>query len=242
MFKISSLIFFIVLSLTAFGGKNYELTVKVLSLYEKAPIQGLKISTVINKQKIEIGITDKDGTILIKELKDKYLDVIVEDLKGIYKSNTLYYYNPKKVDEIEIVNLKFTKTIEDSIFQTVDLKYQKETDEFLERMKTDSLIDTVNYTEPVFMNGKIDLYKFISSNIEFTQEAIENGIQGKVYVSFIIQKDGTVTNVNVIRGIDKNLDKIAVRIVRYTNKWNPASKNGKPIQSYLTIPISFRLN
>ena len=72
--------------------------------------------------------------------------------------------------------------------------------------------------------------------------AEKKNIQGKVYVSFVVDTDGSITNVNIVRGVNELLDTEALRIVSSFPKYKPASNKGKPVKMMLTIPIDFRLN
>lgn len=70
---------------------------------------------------------------------------------------------------------------------------------------------------------------------------MENGISGKVYIQFVIEKDGSITDVKVARGVDSSLDKEAVRVVKSMPKWTPGKQRGKPVRVAYTLPINFQL-
>ena len=83
--------------------------------------------------------------------------------------------------------------------------------------------------------------KWISKNVKYPVLAMENGIQGKVYIQFVIEKDGSITDVKVARGVDASLDKEAVRVVKAMPKWKPGKQRGKPVRVSYTVPINFQL-
>lgn len=83
--------------------------------------------------------------------------------------------------------------------------------------------------------------KWISKNVKYPVLAMENGIQGKVFVQFVIEKDGSITDVKVSRGVDASLDKEAVRVVKAMPKWKPGKQRGKPVRVSYTLPIFFQL-
>ena len=83
--------------------------------------------------------------------------------------------------------------------------------------------------------------KWISKNVIYPVLAMENGIQGKVFVQFVIEKDGSITDVKVSRGVDASLDKEAVRVVKAMPKWKPGKQRGKPVRVSYTLPIFFQL-
>ena len=95
--------------------------------------------------------------------------------------------------------------------------------------------------EASFVGGKDALKMWLVENINYPQEAIELGIEGKVYVSFVISKDGSVKNVVIRKFADPLLDKEALRVVQSMPRWNPEIIGGKPVNSVFNLPISFKL-
>lgn len=93
---------------------------------------------------------------------------------------------------------------------------------------------------PSFPGGNVQ--KWISKNVKYPVLAMENGIQGKVYIQFVIEKDGSITDVKVVRGVDASLDKEAVRVVKAMPKWKPGKQRGKPVRVSYTLPINFQLS
>ena len=95
---------------------------------------------------------------------------------------------------------------------------------------------------PEFPGGDLGLMKYIVNNVKYPPIAKEYNITGKVYVSFIVDKTGNVTNVKIVRGVDKNLDAEALRVVKSLPKYKPGKQRGKPVRVMFTIPINFTLN
>ena len=95
--------------------------------------------------------------------------------------------------------------------------------------------------KPHFVGGESEMYKWLSANIMYPPEALERGATGKIIVSFVIEKDGKITNVKLVRGKDPDLDKEAVRIVKKMPKWEPALNRGVPVRCEYTLPITFNL-
>ena len=81
----------------------------------------------------------------------------------------------------------------------------------------------------------------IANDIKYPVIAQENGIQGKVYVTFVVGKDGSVSNATIARGVDASLDKEALRVVSTLPKWKPGKQRGKPVNVSYTVPINFQL-
>jgi len=95
---------------------------------------------------------------------------------------------------------------------------------------------------PEFPGGDLGLMKYIQKNVKYPAIAKEYNITGKVYISFIVDKKGSVTNVKIVRGVDKNLDAEAMRVVKSLPKYKPGKQRGKSVRVMFTIPINFTLN
>jgi len=89
--------------------------------------------------------------------------------------------------------------------------------------------------------GQDGFRTYIGQNLKYPEIAQENGIQGKVFVSFVVEGDGRITNVKVVRGVDPALDKEAVRVVAAAPKWTPGKQRNKPVRVSFTFPIIFQL-
>lgn len=94
---------------------------------------------------------------------------------------------------------------------------------------------------PEFPGGEMALRTFIANAIKYPVIAQENGIQGKVYVTFVVGKDGSVSNASIARGVDPSIDKEALRVVNTLPKWKPGKQRGKPVNVSYTVPINFVL-
>ena len=94
---------------------------------------------------------------------------------------------------------------------------------------------------PEFPGGQEALYKFISDNILYPKDARENDIKGKVVVQFIVEKDGSVQNVEVVSGVHPLLDEEALRIVKLLPSFKPGMVNGEPVRVRMKLPITFNL-
>jgi protein TonB len=94
---------------------------------------------------------------------------------------------------------------------------------------------------PEFPGGEAALRAYIAGQIKYPVIAQENGIQGKVYVTFVVGKDGAVSNATIARGVDPSLDKEAIRVVNTLPKWKPGKQRGKAVNVSYTVPINFVL-
>ena len=96
--------------------------------------------------------------------------------------------------------------------------------------------------KPSFQGGDaLNFSKWVNQNLVYPKKAKEHGVQGRVTLQFTIKKDGTLTNVKVLRGIDPALDKEAVRVVSMSPKWTPGRENGRVVPVTYTFPVIFQL-
>ncbi|MBR3531778.1 MAG: energy transducer TonB [Bacteroidaceae bacterium] len=94
---------------------------------------------------------------------------------------------------------------------------------------------------PEFPGGMQALMAYLSKNIKYPSVAQDNGIQGRVLVSFVVNKDGSIVDPEVIKSVDASLDKEAMRVIKAMPKWNPGKQRGKPVRVKYTVPVLFRL-
>ena len=94
---------------------------------------------------------------------------------------------------------------------------------------------------PHFPGGPAALQAFLSSNTKYPVVAQENGVQGRVIVSFVVERDGSITDVKVVRSVDPSLDREATRVVRSMPRWSPGKQNGSAVRVKYTVPVVFRL-
>ena len=107
--------------------------------------------------------------------------------------------------------------------------------------KNDMVFDVVEVM-PQFPGGQIAMLKYIMENIKYPEQAMKKGIQGRVAVRFIVEKDGSISNVSPIHPVHPLLDKEAIRVVKSMPKWSPGKQNGKPVRVRFNLPVMFKLN
>ena len=93
-----------------------------------------------------------------------------------------------------------------------------------------------------FPGGLPALMKWLSQQIRYPEAAQQNDIQGRVVVRFVVEKDGSIGQVTIVKGINKDLDSEAIRVVKNMPKWHPGKNNGIPVRSYFNLPVTFRLD
>lgn len=116
--------------------------------------------------------------------------------------------------------------------------------ELKDAVQDDSSEQTFTMVEqmPQFPGGEEELMTFIKKNLRYPAIASENGIEGRVTIRFVVSKTGEVTNIEVLRGLDPSCDKEAIRVVKAMPKWIPGKQNGKTVQVYFTLPITFKMS
>lgn len=95
--------------------------------------------------------------------------------------------------------------------------------------------------KPEFPGGEAAMYKWLSENIVYPSAASEEGVQGRVVVEFVVGKDGSISNVRIVRPRHPALDKEALRVVKAMPKWMPGRNNGQPVKVTYTLPVTFKL-
>lgn len=151
---------------------------------------------------------------------------------------------PKKVVQINVV--EDDVEVEEDL--TIDVEADEETVvedyvpiEVEEEVVEEAPIFTVVESMPEFKGGMAELYKYLSNNIKYPVMAKESGIQGKVYVTFVVERDGSITDVRVLRGIGGGCDEEAVRVVQSMPRWTPGKQRGKPVRVQYNLPVRFTL-
>ena len=104
--------------------------------------------------------------------------------------------------------------------------------------------DAFNVVEhmPEFPGGAVEMMKFLNENVKYPEAAEKAGTQGRVIVQFIVEADGSITNVKVVKNVSEEIDAEAVRVINAMPKWKPGSQSGKPVRVKYTIPVTFRLS
>ena len=96
--------------------------------------------------------------------------------------------------------------------------------------------------QPSFPGGREELFKYLTYNVKYPIDATKNKIEGRILVTFVVEHDGSISNVNVANSVYPSLDKESIRVVSGMPKWIPGKANGKTVRVKYTIPITFRLN
>ena len=94
---------------------------------------------------------------------------------------------------------------------------------------------------PEFPGGAEKLYEYLGKNIEFTECAKTGGVQGKVYIQFVVEKDGRITDINTVKGLSCGLNGVAEKAIKNMPNWTPGEQRGKKVRVKYTLPVHFLL-
>ncbi len=110
----------------------------------------------------------------------------------------------------------------------------------LEKPKEEEIFTAVEQN-PEFPGGQSEMYKFINSNIKYPSAAQRANISGRVFVKFVVERDGSIGAVEVLKGIGFGCDEEAIRVIKSMPKWNPGKQNGKAVRVYYNMPVFYQL-
>lgn len=153
---------------------------------------------------------------------------------------------PKQVVKINVVEDDIE--VDDDIDIDVEADENTEVQEYVapvrveeEESAEEMQIFMVVESMPEYPGGEAALYKYLAENIKYPQMAKESGIQGRVFVTFVVERDGRVTDVRVLRGIGGGCDEEAIRVVEGMPKWAPGKQRGKSVRVQYNLPVKFTL-
>jgi hypothetical protein len=186
----------LIFNFTAIGGKTYSLTIRVQGRSKNISVAGAKVFTTIGGNRQLAGITNVNGILVIYNLTAKSIKIEVTDPKGYFRDGKVYFSNPKHKNTSEYIWLNSTYLEEKKAWKIIDERYGD-----IDKIVEEYMKDTANFEIPKPIGGMSEMMKFIQSNLVYPQDAIENNVQGRVFLSFIVQEDGQITHVKVIKGV-----------------------------------------
>jgi len=135
--------------------------------------------------------------------------------------------------ETEEINITSEETNKDVEIQA-PIEIAKEEEE-------EDVVFVIVEDKPQFPGGDQAMMKWLAENIKYPVIAQENGMQGRVICQFVVNKDGSIVDIDVVRSVDPSLDKEAIRVIKSMPKWKPGKQRGKPVRVKFTLPVVFRL-
>ena len=182
---------------------------------------------------------EKDGKVVYSVTADENGNYEFKSIPaGTYNLKTFYEgYTTMIIEGFNIPANKFA-------FQNLYLLKQDDADETSSQKPqvTQDSLYRVTEVMPEYPGGPNEMMRYIQENIKYPQSAIDNKIEGRVFVTFVVEKDGSISNAAVLRGIDKECDAEALRVVSSMPKWNPGQHKGEVVRTQFTIPIIYKFN
>jgi periplasmic protein TonB len=180
----------------------------------------------------------------VKEFKS---DVVVDEILDVPPTEQLPP-PPPKIEQPQIIEVPDEKEIEEEININMDVETTTETKveipiaPVIEEEKEDpNQIFLVVEESAAPIGGMPAFYDYVGKKLKYPAQARRMGIEGKVFVEFVIEKDGSITDVKAIKGIGAGCDEEAVRVVESAPKWKPGKQRGKPVRQRMVLPINFKL-
>ena len=154
---------------------------------------------------------------------------------------------PPKIQLPEIIEVPDEEEIEEEIEVELDLEVTEEevVEDFVFEEAPEEEVDevfTIVEDQPAFPGGNAAFYKFVASNMTYPAQARRMGIEGRVFVQFVVDKDGSVTEVKAVKGIGAGCDREAERVLNSSPKWTPGKQRGRSVKVRMVLPIIFKLN
>jgi TonB family protein len=213
--------------------KTYETTVK-----ETEP--NVAVIILNTKKKGEEPLLIVDGKIAtIEQVRALPRDAVARVATMREKAAIKSYGEKAKYGALIITTVKHQKEIDNEEYPTRIIGANSTID--LGFAKTDNVFDEVDEM-PQFPGGMAGLMQYLSTNVRYPEDAKESGAQGRVIVSFIVEKDGSISYARVTKPTYSSLDDEALRVVSNMPKWTPGKQNGEAVRVKYSIPVSFRLN
>lgn len=154
----------------------------------------------------------------------------------------------KSIDQIDKIKIVDNTETEETLAKVIDFDQDTEVTPFVDVIEVIEIIEkpdvVFNIVEKDAMpiGGMSAFYKYVKKNLEYPRQAKRMGIEGKVIMQFIVNKDGSIVDAVVLRGIGGGCDEEALRIIKNSPKWQPAKQRGNEVRQRMTFPIYFQLN
>lgn len=182
------------------------------------------------------------------EIVTEYVAPVEEEITEVTRQDQKPPEAPKKVEVKMITDMLEVVTNDTKITTDVDFAEFDENTEVIQQVEVkEEVIEDdqpflIAETMPSFQGGDLNKFRtWVQQNIRFPQIALENGIQGRVVLSFVIEKDGRLTNIQVLQSPDRSLSDEAIRVLSKSPKWSPGKQRNQVVRVKYTLPVDFRV-
>ncbi len=165
------------------------------------------------------------------------IGILLSTIISYSKSYTAVFIEVKNPDKKDQTKINDNLKIQEFKPHTVYLFKSKE----IQEQNEDQIFESVEHN-PEFKGGKISMYKFLGSNIIYPKAAQKAKKSGRVFVRFVVEKDGSLSNFELLESLGYGCDEEAIRVIKSMPKWIPGTQNGKPVRVYYKMPIVYKLN
>jgi TonB family protein len=226
------------------AGKSYDLKIELRFIETDERLSGYDVSIVDEKGNSFQDKSNEFGVVFFQGLTEHNYTINVKSVNPLIKDYSSFFYSSKGKIQVQNIYLYPTALFEQTLLEKEDSLYGKfeESIDFPMNKHTQNKCDSINFKEPLFKDNIQGLQSFIVKEVRYPQISIENNEQGRVYLSFIIEKNGAISHVKIDRGASQALDYEAKRVVRAMPNWTPGTCNGEPSRVVVRLPISFSLN
>lgn len=155
---------------------------------------------------------------------------------------------PPKIQQPEIIEVPDEEEIEEEIEVELDVEVTEDQvieDIIFEEAPEEEVVEevfTIVEDPAEFPGGMAAFYKYVGDNMDYPSQARRMGVEGRVYVQFVVDKDGTITEVKAVKGIGAGCDEEAERVLRASPKFKPGKQRGRPVKQRMVLPIIFKLS
>lgn len=202
---------------------------------------GLVVTMLLVITAFEWRFYDDDSLVNIGEVESTFEDIM--DIPPTEQPPP----PPPKIQQPEVIEVPDEEEIEEEIDFNLDVEVTEET--VIEEIVFEDApeeevaeeIFTIVEDQPQPKGGMSAFYQYVQKELNYPSQARRMGIEGKVYVQFVVDTDGTITEVEAIKGIGAGCDEEAVRVIKNAPKWNPGKQRGRAVKVRMVLPITFRL-
>lgn len=245
--NIKAILILLITALLIGGFLVYKVRQQKLAEEEAARMEAIELAKLKNdaeKKKdepepVKPKVEQKKEVPEVRETQ-KFVAPVIKKDELVKEDNTLKQMDD--LDEKVAVGAKDQEGVKDRTVEALklDVAVAPEPETKVKDDIATKVFDVVEVS-PSFPGGQSALMSFLQSNVRYPAIAEENGIQGRVIVGFVVERDGSISSVNVIRGADPSLDKEAVRVVKSMPKWTPGKQNGQAVRVKFNVPVNFKL-
>lgn len=213
-FMLTGIVVSMCLVISLFSWSKSEKTIELMAAEVEAVEQEVAEITIQEEKPIEV-----PKQIVVTS---DFLKIVSNDTK-ITEDITIFDESMLNTGDFEVKNFGTSKSSEEEVKDDIPV------------LKADKM--------PTFQGGTDAKFKnWVQEGLVYPQTAADNGISGTVLVQFVVERDGTLTNIKILRSVDRDLDATAVNKIKQSPKWTPGENRGRPVRVTFTIPVQFRLN